>query len=210
MKYQKERCLQCDRLTRPTDFQSKYNGRLSYGELDSTGKFCETEYWFCSDTCYEEAFSKYLENEYLPKYWIDKGREYYAPEIRKALEKILGRYKEEYADCSEEYVKNVIGPRLRAEQIRHLKEWQYNRDRAVETARLELKERVESEYWDRFYKDHEKFLEEEDKQQAAVQREVERLIKEGERKEEQRRKEEEKRAAEKAEEEKWRPRPFKL
>ena len=66
MKYQKERCLQCDRLTRPKDLDSKYKGDLIYGELDATGQFCETDYWFCSDKCYEEAFSKYLPAEYMP------------------------------------------------------------------------------------------------------------------------------------------------
>ena len=165
MKYQKERCLQCDRLRRPKDLESKYKGDLTYGELDATGQFCETDYWFCSDKCYEEEFSKYLQEEYLPKYWMERS-DLIAPGLRKAIDDLDQRYHEMYGNIGFKQIK----PQYTADFRALVNEWRWERDRAVQEARLELKERVESEFWLRFNKDVEDFLEEDNKRSEMVEK----------------------------------------
>ena len=121
-------------------------------------------YWFCSDKCYEEALSKFLDQEYQPKHWIERNGTF-APKIRKALEEIAEEYIETFSEFKpdEEFVKNKVMPLMRAEQLPLIRTWQLERDCAVAKARTELKECVLDEYLDRYYKEHEKFLEEQDK-----------------------------------------------
>jgi hypothetical protein len=168
MKYQKERCLQCDRLTRPKDLDSKYKGDLIYGELDATGQFCETDYWFCSDKCYEEAFSKYLPAEYMPKYWLERSG-VFAPGLSKAIDDLDKRYHEKYGNITGDVLQR-IKPQYAVDFRGLLSEWRWERDRAVQEARLELKERVESEFWLRFNKDVEDFLEEDNRRSETVEK----------------------------------------
>jgi hypothetical protein len=57
MKFQTDRCMTCGSPARPSNLKSKYTNE-AFGTLDNTGKFSSTDYWFCSDECYEKAFSQ--------------------------------------------------------------------------------------------------------------------------------------------------------
>ncbi|MFK4719377.1 hypothetical protein [Bradyrhizobium niftali] len=58
MRFTKDRCLSCGTPQRRRAVDSKYSN------LDETGRVTFTEYWFCSEECYEKEISKYLEKEY--------------------------------------------------------------------------------------------------------------------------------------------------
>ena len=83
MKFQKERCLHCDRLTRPTNLPAKYPDYL-----DESGTVALTEYWFCSLKCYEEELKKYLDKLYWPEY----SKSNPPPSIRAKQDEILADF----------------------------------------------------------------------------------------------------------------------
>ena len=176
MKFQTERCMTCGRPARPSNLKSKYTNE-KYGTLDNTGKFTSTDYWFCSDECYEKAFSEYMDKEYLPEYLYENKNKPFAPNLTKAMNEVAKKFTEER--------------KIRNEQIDLYNEWLSNQIYASDMARIDLKKRIEDEYWYQYFKNEEEFLKQDDKEQEAIRREVERLTKEGERIEERKRREEE-------------------
>ena len=238
MKYQKERCLHCDCLKRPTNLATKYPDYL-----DETGTVPLTEYWFCSDKCYEEELKKYLDKLYWPEYNENNP----PPSIRAQKQAMVDDFFETFGydtfrDMDEKtekmYFDRFLEP-YREEYTNIIQSWLLNQQRALLDAKSALTARIQEEYdyrWNKEQEDYLKGLEElgksiekgfakdrawlleqqrkeEERQRREEERrkrEEERLKEKQEREEEKRRKEEEARAAKEAEEEKWRPRPFKL
>ncbi|HSE37309.1 MAG TPA: type IV secretion system DNA-binding domain-containing protein [Blastocatellia bacterium] len=60
MRFSSERCLgpSCGTPVRPTSLNTKYE------LIDRTGQHKGTDFWFCSEECYEAALNKYIPKEY--------------------------------------------------------------------------------------------------------------------------------------------------
>ena len=238
MVYRKDQCLGCGRpeTRRPGNLQTKWNDiGDSGGIIEKDGTFVSpcftTHFWFCSEECYEKVLDTFIKNrEYSLKY-NDENR---PPGFQKKIDNLSRQFTATYV-ASDESESEAIEQRYKDDYHSLFKEWNDNRGSAIRWARLELCHRLDDEYWQQHCDEHEKWMEDLDKEDVAHEKELARILKEGERKdekrlrdeerarreqerldekrereEEKRRKEEEKRAAEEAEEEKWRPRWFKL
>lgn len=238
MKYQKERCLHCDRLKRPTDLPLKYPGFI-----DEAGTVALTEYWFCSLKCYEEELKKYLDKLYWPEYTERNPPPSIAAQGDAMIKELFDTFtRDTFEGMSYEerksFIDQLASPYYEQYQA-ILKSWSFQQYRALFDANVSLRTRIEEEYDHRWNKEQEDYLQglddlaksvekgiakdwaliedlkrkEEERQRREDERrtrEEERLRDKQERENEKRRKEEEAQAAREAEEQKWRPRPFEL
>lgn len=86
MRYTKDRCLSCGTPQRRHALDSKYSN------LDETGRVTFTQYWFCSEECYEKEISKYLEKEYGFDVKADGGHPYFKELFNKVCDEHNGDY----------------------------------------------------------------------------------------------------------------------
>jgi hypothetical protein len=128
-----------------------------------------------------------MDKKYLPEYLYENKDKPFAPSLTKAMNDVVKKCIEERKYYNEEQLRTKI----RNEQIDLYNEWLSNQLYASDMARIDLKKRIEDEYWYQYFKNEEEFLKQDDKEQEAIRREVERLTKEGERMEERKRREEE-------------------
>jgi hypothetical protein len=223
MAYRKDQCLGCGRpeTGRPINLQTEWNNRddVHGGTIDKDGTFITpcftTHFWFCSPECYEKVLDTYIKDrECSLKYNADN----FPPELKRKLADIFKEYDAAFEASDQLADTRVALNQWHKDNVEYFaKEWSNKQESAIGWARLELCHRLEDEYLQQRNDEHEKWMADLDKEDEAHERELARILKEGERKQEQRlreeekrRKEEEKRAAEEAEEEKWRPKPFKL
>jgi hypothetical protein len=246
MRLQTERCMQCGTLNRPTNLQSKYDM-----VLDETGAVTITDFWFCSDRCFEDACEKFLEPEFSFKY-LDADRRMgpnLPPRLKKTINAIV-RYHhdcDKWIDLKAEYKRRFgelpedghayaffMSEKEKAFN-RAIRDWIWERDTALNRAVAKIADEIHAEnihytrvshakemdqMTDRIARaEHEqqrleeKRKREEEKQEREAyrqQREQERLEEKRQREAERQAKEEAERLAREAEEEKWKPKRFKL
>ena len=133
-----------DSSKRPTDFASKYR-------LGEDGRVSYTDYWFCSDECFEEAMSKYLDKEYSPEYGVRPDKPV-APTLVKELRAIEKKHLDRTNDpdfndndpTSERVADRIIKEMQEEERIEIIN-WQCAQAKAINQAKYKLQLRIEEE-----------------------------------------------------------------
>jgi Skp family chaperone for outer membrane proteins len=215
MKLQTERCVQCGTLRRPTDLKSKYDD-----VLDETGAFMLTDFWFCSDKCFEDVLDKFIDPEYSFKYKlgdITYGRVYprqesdtppLSPGLTKKVKTLEGLYQwgQEHNMFSPDHVedfKKDFGrypepdevPVVLQELINRVREaledWKFRQDLAIGPAKIKMSDELCAEDIHLFDTTSAKNTKEIEARMERNRREEDRKRKEAEREEEKRKREEE-------------------
>jgi hypothetical protein len=222
MKFQTERCFnsKCGTLRRPTDLKSKHSN-----VLDETGQFLLTDFWFCSDECFEEVLEVFIEPEYSLKYkfgtltygipFPGQASPTLSPGLTKTLNRLEGLYRwgrkrNMFAPDWVEDFKNDFGrypepdevPKVEG-QLKNLmreagEDWKFQQELAVDRAKVKMNDELTAEDIRLFDIQREKNMKELEATWERNARDQERRKKEEERLEEKRQREEEKRAREEA------------
>jgi hypothetical protein len=187
MRFQVERCLSCGTAVKPSDAKD----------------MPDTDFWFCSSDCYANEILERMPEKLYGKYenifpdWGGTEEDVYQERLRGLSLSIFSFKDWEYKRNAREYAKMIVQER---------KEWNEQRSAAMQSAKQQIYELCVAE---------QRLLDNKaaEKQQREMKREVDKQTREAERQTreaERKQRELEKEAEREAEEDKWKPKPFKL
>jgi hypothetical protein len=203
-----ERCFHCGSPGRPTNLDV-----TGFEHLQPDGTCYKTRYWFCSTRCYQYEVKKGIPREFDYNAEFKHTDEY--DKLKEKLAKAYEVYSDNPIDCYQRDLK------WRQEDIKRAEErWILDKRIAISDARSKLHHRL-------YLEDHHASMKELEEGEARSQklyaeadkifahkmegfaRQKEREDRELQKEQEKVRKQQEAEAIKQAEEERWKPRPFK-
>jgi hypothetical protein len=203
-----DKCFRCSNRARPSNLDV-----TGYPYLKPDGSCNKTEYWFCSIDCYQDEVRKTLDREFDYDRPFSKTDEY--DQLQKRPGKALDEYENNPVDV---YKSNLQW--ARKDIVSGERSWLRDKSDAIYKAENKLNGRLFAEHCHAYNKESEEIDEQRktrhaeydkifaDKMQGFA-RQKEREDRELQKEQEKARKQQEADAIKQAEEERWKPRPFK-